>query len=198
MGSKFGHLVSIETRKKISETCKSKGIKPPVKKGDKFSKDHIRKIVETRRKNNSYKFSKGFVFSGRHHSEETKRKMSLAKKGKTSCVKGKHLSNEHRKNISEGLKKAYDKIGRKPNRNKHDGVNYTKWRTAVFQRDNWICQTCGIRGVYLESHHIKSWAKYPELRYNVNNGITLCREPCHRLANKEQRKLESYENGCKG
>ena len=58
---------------------------------------------------------------------------------------------------------------------------------SVFIRDNFTCQFCGIRGNqtggYLEAHHIKGWTKYPNLRFNVNNGIALCKE-CHKLAHK--------------
>jgi hypothetical protein len=65
-------------------------------------------------------------------------------------------------------------------RDKHMGPEYKQWRSDVFERDNWTCQTCGIRGTNLEAHHIKSWAKFPELRYELSNGVTLCKE-CHKL-----------------
>jgi hypothetical protein len=57
-------------------------------------------------------------------------------------------------------------------------VEIKYWRDKVFIRDNYTCQTCGIRGGRLEAHHIKRWADYPKLRYVVSNGITLCRT-CH-------------------
>ena len=56
---------------------------------------------------------------------------------------------------------------------------YKQWRSDVFQRDNWTCQTCGARG-YVEAHHIKDWARFPQLRYVLDNGVALCRE-CHKL-----------------
>jgi 5-methylcytosine-specific restriction endonuclease McrA len=71
---------------------------------------------------------------------------------------------------------------------------YFLWRSQVFQRDNWTCQTCQKRGCYLEAHHIKAFAliinenkvcslqearECPEL-WDTNNGVTLCLE-CHNL-----------------
>ncbi len=52
---------------------------------------------------------------------------------------------------------------------------YDAWRNAVFERDNYICQNCGVRGGGLEAHHIKSFAQYHELRLELSNGITLCK-----------------------
>lgn len=55
---------------------------------------------------------------------------------------------------------------------------YKEWRTSVYERDNYTCQCCGARGTELNAHHINSFADYPELRYDVNNGITMCTK-CH-------------------
>ena len=62
-------------------------------------------------------------------------------------------------------------------------AEWKKWRKAVFERDNYTCQECGRKRkngdrVVLEPHHIKSFAHFPELRFEVSNGQTLCYE-CH-------------------
>ncbi len=51
------------------------------------------------------------------------------------------------------------------------------WSKTVRERDNYTCQICGSKNHTL-AHHIKNWENYPELRFNVDNGITYCLS-CH-------------------
>lgn len=66
-----------------------------------------------------------------------------------------------------------------PNHEARNTQDLKSWRRAVYQRDNYTCQRCGLKGVRkhpIEAHHIKAFAQYPELRFEVANGITLCKE----------------------
>lgn len=60
---------------------------------------------------------------------------------------------------------------------------YRNWRSSVFERDMYTCQECGKMGCYIEAHHIFSWKDYPELRFNLDNGKTLCLQ-CHKQKHK--------------
>ena len=75
---------------------------------------------------------------------------------------------------------------------------YIQWRTAVFERDKYTCQECGKVGGYLHAHHVKEWEYYPEFRYEVSNGMTLCRRPCHKGvhdARRTNRKVSDEQVG---
>lgn len=61
---------------------------------------------------------------------------------------------------------------------------YKEWRNAVYRRDGWRCQKCGKKIKNIVAHHIKSFKHFPELRYSVKNGKTLCR-PCHKHEHKK-------------
>lgn len=58
------------------------------------------------------------------------------------------------------------------------GTAHYKWVDAILSRDLETCQHCGIKGVEMHAHHIKSYKHHPELRYDFSNGITLCFS-CH-------------------
>lgn len=72
------------------------------------------------------------------------------------------------------------------NQRQRSSAQAKAWRNAVFERDKYICQLCGKQGGKLNAHHIKSWAKHTDLRFEVENGITLC-EKCHRQIHKTKR-----------
>lgn len=66
---------------------------------------------------------------------------------------------------------------------RRNSTEYKLWRKAVFERDNYTCIWCGAKNgngkrVILNADHIKPWVHFPELRFAIDNGRTLCR-PCH-------------------
>lgn len=56
---------------------------------------------------------------------------------------------------------------------------YKNWRISVFERDNFICQCCNDdTGGNLQAHHIENFINNEDLRFSIDNGITMC-ENCH-------------------
>lgn len=56
---------------------------------------------------------------------------------------------------------------------------YKEWRKSVFERDDYTCVLCLMKGIYLQADHIKPFCNYPEFRFDIDNGRTLC-IPCHK------------------
>lgn len=116
--------------------------------------------------------------SGKHHSEETKAKMSRRQKG----IPRPNQAGAKHHNWKGGISKHKRDLG---------SLEYVEWRLLVFERDRFTCQmpSCDQKRQKLEGHHIKDWSRYAQLRFEVSNGITLCKR-CH---NKTKGKEEKYE-----
>lgn len=162
-------------------------------------------------------------FLGRKHSEETKQKLREDNlKNPRRYWLGKKFSKEYRKKLSEAHKgykmpeEQKRKIGKKSRERKGEkcgswkggitpeyrrirhSIEFRLWREAVFARDNWTCQKTGIKGGKLHPHHILNFAQYPELRFAIDNGITLSDEThreFHKIygrANNTKEQLEKF------
>lgn len=106
------------------------------------------------------------------HGPETISKMKMARKGKSAYW-------------NAGEKSPMWKGGVTPENKRLRGTSqFHTWREAVFARDNWTCQKTKIKGGRLHPHHIQNFCEYPELRFDVNNGITLS-EKAHREFHKK-------------
>jgi len=186
-------VITETTKQKIRETILRKGIKPPVgsHKGFKHSEETKQKIREKRAKqvfteeqkqkqreavrkrllkNNPQAFKKGSKINlGRRLTDEEKKVLSLAHIGL-------HTGAKHW-NWKGGITPEMERLRK--------SLEYKQWRKAVFERDNYTCQSCGVhssmgKAVYLHAHHTKLFSKYSKFRYDISNGVTLC-SVCHNM-----------------
>jgi len=100
----------------------------------------------------------------RKHTEESRRKMSITKRLTTKRGK------EHHNYIHGNAER---------NRNDRRNPKYKDWRDSVFNLDKYRCQKCGDKkGGNLIAHHLNSFHAFPDERFDISNGGTLC-EKCH-------------------
>lgn len=89
---------------------------------------------------------------------------------KYSPNRGKPNAGKFKRGLTPWNKKVKAKKGKA-------SLDYIEWRDNVFKRDNNICQDCFMTEK-LHAHHIKPWNEFPDLRFELSNGITLCNS-CH-------------------
>ena len=108
--------------------------------------------------------------------EEHKKKIGLSNAGKKRTIIARKKMSEAKIgkkhwNWQGGISRDYKII--------RHSIEFRLWREAVFARDNWTCQKTGIKGWKLHPHYIQNFSQYPELRFAIDNGITLS-EKAHR------------------
>lgn len=160
----------------IGETMKGK---PSPKKGVKLSDESIQKIKD------AYRNMSSEIKAER---AQRLREANLGKKQSPELIakrfasrKGYRHSLETRQKMSESLKARFpaDYVYLTPiNKRIKKSVEFRRWREKVFARDDYTCQICSERGGELHPDHIKPFAYYPELRFELSNGRTLCKN-CH-------------------
>jgi 5-methylcytosine-specific restriction endonuclease McrA len=115
---------------------------------------------------------------GKLHPQWNRIEKTCLKCGETFIVKN------YRKNLAKYCSHECEDFARNKGKTPlykkiRESIEYEDWRKSVFERDLYTCQDCGIIGGYLHAHHIKPFALYPDLRFEVANGLTLCKE-CHK------------------
>lgn len=162
-----------------------KGVSP-YNKGSTLTEEHKEKISK--------------AHSGIKHTEESKEKMRLAQKlrfqqntpwnkGLTGVMKAwnKGRNDLPRPSVETRMKMSEARKGEKNHKYIKDRTKLKKtesrlgnvqaiyWSRDVRHRDKRKCRMLNADcSGCLEVHHILPWRLHPELRYDINNGITLC------------------------
>lgn len=106
-------------------------------------------------------------------------------------MKGKHYNKGIVRTEAQKLKNSLSRRGKYMGVNNHSwkggitpenrkirtSIEMDDWRKAVFKRDDYKCKWCKTGGK-LHADHIKPFAWYPKLRFDIKNGQTLCKK-CH-------------------
>ncbi len=166
-------------------------------KGWKHSEETKKRMSESRLKkpHNRFWLGKKRILSEKHI--QNIRETNALRKG----IKRPPFSEEWRKNLSishmgilvgEKNPKWISDRTKLIKRQERNDSTYCSWRQSVWLRDNFKCKIANpdCKG-RIEAHHILGWKDYPELRYEINNGITLCHAH-HPLKRAEEKRLSPY------
>ena len=188
--------------KEVSDRIKKTQAENYKKKGFLHSVEVRKRLSVALTGNTNGKGNKGRIspMNDKKHSEETKKKMGETAKrigiGKWNI--GKSPSEEHKRKISESLAGSnhyrWNPDREEVKRNERNDGGYKQWVLKVKKRDNNQClfkgQNCSGYNIV---HHILSWKDYPELRYEIKNGITLCQAHHPRKRAEEKRLIPIFQ-----
>jgi len=124
---------------------------------------------------------KGFGkwMTGKKASESSKEKQRERMLGNRYALGTKQSKKTIEKRVSQfrGDKNWNWKGGISPIQNKiRSSIEYKLWVQSVFARDGYTCQKTGQVGGKLVAHHILNFSSHIELRFAIDNGITLSKE----------------------
>lgn len=119
----------------------------------------------------------------RYGTESAMQNSEIQKKASDTCMKRYGVKYYVQTQIFRGEDSPRWKGGVAKIRSERFTYDYMKWRTEVFSKNNYTCQCCqdksgNGKSIKLNAHHIMNWKDNPGLRFDVENGITLC-EKCH-------------------
>ena len=166
-----GRFIKFCYYRDLCENC-SKRLKLSEEHKRKISKSSKGKIISEKQKQQISE-----AHTGRKHTEQSRKNMSDAHIG----IKP---SEETKKRMSDSALKGINHPWYNPNLTDEERLigrtypEYREWRKAIYERDNYMCQLCGMTGI-INAHHIESYTDNPELRTELLNGITMCEE-CHK------------------
>ena len=149
----------------------NKGIKGRANSGS-FKKGQKKSAAwyESMHKRVPWNKGKSGTYKLRPHTEETKRKIRQSNLGQKRSLKTRLKLRKYTGSKNSQWKGGVNDI----NDNIRHSAELKDWRRKVYERDNYKCRAKGKHKGMLNAHHIKSFSKYPELRFVVSNGITLC------------------------
>ena len=124
---------------------------------------------------------KGRFKKGHKSSKETLEKLRLSRIGNKSTLGRRGKNANHWKG---GLTKKYKLL--------RSRIEWKLWREKVFLRDDYTCQACGERGLDIQADHVLPFSLYPDLRFELLNGRTLCVE-CHKKTDTYQNNIIKYK-----
>jgi hypothetical protein len=136
--------------------------------------------------------------TGRVISDEVKALLSEQKIGKMWSEERKR---RHKELIEGKAKRGPDHYNWKGGRawKRAEAGDYFGWRMRVLTRDGFCCQECGFvggpKGRGLHAHHVQGFVDHPELRYELSNGVTLCKA-CHRALHSKTVPTEPIPCAC--
>lgn len=173
-----------------------------MRKGTRHTPEALAKI-----KANNARKGKKFTFTAQHVEN-----LRIANKGQVPWIKGKTQTVQHIKNrVQARIKNGTTSKVTSPRQEAHylwkedrtqlskgdehrNSPAHREWSRNVKNRDEWRCRisnhNCDGK---LVAHHILSWAEFPDLRYQLNNGITLCHAHHPRRRAEEKRLVPTFQ-----